>query len=278
MRGRLLVACLALLVAARAHAAGRERVAIAVFNVTGEPIAEEQRAKLRANLRGGLAGFEVVPDDEVERAVRERGIVGCDTITCLRSLGDAVMVRRVVKATIEVIGSSNFSTRLELIDLGEGRPVATAKDDCTTCRMQEVYDGVSNAAAQLKMQLEPQPGAPPPLGAPPPPPQDTTPNHRGLYIGLAAGSGALFLASVITLAVSGAYHGKTTCDSSFPTGERCPTRYNGTPGIVLGAIGTPLFGAATAIFAWRAAKQPTHVALVPTVGVGTAALDLHVAW
>src|SRR5437763_17140012 len=90
---------------APAHAAGRERIAIAVFNVTGEAIAEEQRAKLRTSLRGGLAaGFEVVSDAEVERAIRERGVVRCDTITCLRSIGDAVLVRRAGQATIEGIG------------------------------------------------------------------------------------------------------------------------------------------------------------------------------
>jgi hypothetical protein len=261
--------------AGRAHAAGRERIAIAAFNVTGEPIAEEQRAKLHTSLRGGLAaGFEVVPDADVEHAISERGVAGCDTITCLRSIGELVMVRRVVKATIEVIGTSHFTTTLELIDLGDGKSVATANDDCTACNMKEVNDGLSNAAAALKMQLEPS--APPPPASPPP--VDTTPPHRGLYIGLAAASGALFLASVVTLAVSAAYHGKSSCGDDFPAGERCPTRYDGTPGIVLGAIGTPLFGTAAAILAWRAARSPTRVALVPSIGWGTAALDLHVRW
>jgi len=283
MAPRLVVALLSLcsalvLAPARAGAAGRERIAIAVFNVTGEPIAEEQRAKLRTSLRGGLAaGFDVVSDAEVERAITERGIVGCDTITCLRNIGDAVLVRRVVKATIEVIGTSHFSTTLELVDLADGKSIATANDDCTACNMKEVNDGLSNAAAALKMQLEPPAGAP----APPQPPLTAGPvenlnPHRGLYIGLAAASGALFVASVVTLAVSAAYHGKTTCDGSFPASERCPTRYNGTPGIVLGAIGTPLFGVAAAILAWRAARSPSRVALIPSLGPGAAALDLHV--
>jgi len=83
---------------------------------------------------------------------------------------------------------------------------------------------------------------------------------------------------VVTLAVSAAYHGKSNCDSSLPAGERCPTRYNGTPGIVLGAIGTPAFGVAGAILAWRAYKSPRSVALVPSVGGGAVALDLHVGW
>ena len=276
MRGRLLVAFVLLLGAAPAHAAGRERIAIAVFNVTGEPIAEEQRAKLKTSLRGGLAaGFDVVPDAEVDKAIADRGVAGCDTITCLRSIGEAVMVRRVVKATIEVIGTSHFSTSLELIDLGEGKSVATASDDCTACNMKEVNDGLSNAAAALKMQLEPPAGAPPPPTPPVTPPPVENP-HRALFIGLAAASGALFVASVVTLAVSAAYHGKTNCDSSFPAGERCPTRYNGTPGIVIGAIGAPLFGVAAAVLAWRAAKKPSRVALVPAIAPGAAALDLHV--
>ena len=281
MRTRLLLALLLTLVAAtgNAHAAGRERIALAVFNVTGEPIAEEQRIKLRTSLRGGLAaGFEVVPDAEVERAVSQRGIAGCDTISCLRSIGEGVLVRRVVKATIEVIGTSHFATTLELVDLGEGKTIATANDDCTACNMKEVNDGLSNAAAALKMQLEPATGAPLPATGTPPGPVETAPSHRGLYIGLAAASGALFVASVVTLAVSAAYHGKSNCGSSLPAGERCPTRYNGTPGIALGAIGTPLFGVAGALFAYRAYKSPRSVALVPSVGAGAAALDLHVRW
>src|SRR3954467_8527834 len=159
MRLRLLLSLLVVLAGARAFAAGgRERIAIAVFNVTGEPIAEEQRAKLRTSLRGGLAaGFDVVSDAEVERAITGRGIAGCDTITCLRNIGDAVLVRRVVKATIEVIGTSHFATTLELVHLGEGKSIATANDDCTACNMKEVNDGLSNAAAALKMQIEPPP-------------------------------------------------------------------------------------------------------------------------
>lgn len=278
MRLRLFVALVALACAARAHAAGRERVAIAVFNVTGEPIAEEQRAKLRTSLRGGLAaGFEVVPDAEVERAVTERGVVGCDTIACLRSIGDAVMVRRVVKATIEVIGSAHFSTTLELIDLGEGKSIATSNDDCTACNMTEVNDGLSNAAAALKMQLEGSPAAASPA-APPATPVETPAPHRTLYLTLAALSGALFAASVVTLAVSAAYHDKATCDASFPSSERCPTRYNSTPGMVIGSIGAPLFGAAAAVLAWRALRKPARVAVFPSLGAGAAALDLHIRW
>jgi hypothetical protein len=144
--------------------------------------------------------------------------------------------------------------------------------------MKEVNDGLSNAAAALKMQLEPPEGTQPTTPTPPPTPPAPveSSSHRNLYIGLAAASGALFVASVVTLAVSAAFNGKSNCDSSFPAGERCPTRYNGTPGIVIGAIGAPLTAVAAGILAWRAARSPSRVALVPSMGVGAAALDLHV--
>ncbi len=279
-----LLAALALVTAlvAPAHAAppgGRERIAVAIFQVTGEPMPEEAQQKLRASLRGGLnaAGFDVVSDAEVERAVTTAGVAGCDTIACLRRVGEVVMVRRVVKATIEVLGPSHVNSTLELVDLGEGKTIATANDDCTACRTKEVNDGLSNAAAALRMQLEP-PAAQPALPPSTTPAPAEAPSHRNLYIGLAAGSGALAVASVITVIVAGEYHNRATCGSDFPAGERCPTRYNATPGLVLGAIGSVLFVPATAIFGYLAKKTPRHLALIPSLGPGAAALDLHLDW
>jgi hypothetical protein len=265
-------------VATPAHA-NRERIAIAIFQVTGEPMAEEAQQKLRTSLRGGLnaAGFDVVADDEVQRAITVAGVAGCDTVACLRRVGEVVMVRRVVKATIEVLGPTHVSSTLELVDLGEGKTIANANDDCSACNSKEVRDGLSNAAAALRMQLEP-PTVPPLPPAPTAAPAET-PSHRNLYIGLAAGSGALFVASVVTLAVTAGFHGKSNCGSDLPPDERCPTRYNGTPGIVLGAIGTPLFGVATAILAYKAWKSPRRaVALLPSVGPGGASVDLRLDW
>jgi hypothetical protein len=284
MRTRLVVALLAALallpaLAATAHAA--ERVAIAVFNVTGQPLAAEAQIKLRASLRGGLAaaGFDVVPDADVQRVVASSGIAGCDTMSCLRRIGELVMVRRVVKATVEVIGTTHVVSTLELIDLADGKVAASAKDNCDVCTMKEVNDGLSNAAAALRMQLEGTTAqAAPPLAAAPPPPPAEAPSHRTLYIGLAAASAGLFVASVVTLGVSGALHGHPNCDSNFPNDRLCPTRYNGTPGIVLGAVGVP-FAVPAIVLGLKARKSPPpRATLVPSVGPGAAALDLHVAW
>lgn len=283
MRTLALAFALSTLLAGAAARAAPERIAIAVFTMTGQPLAEEAQAKLKASLRGGLAaaGFEVVPDTEVQRAIAESGVAGCDTVSCLRRIGELVMVRRVLRVSIEVLGTSHVASDLALVDLGDGKTAASAHDNCDVCTMKEVNDGLSNAAAALRMQLDAtQPG-----GAPPPPPPASgapppaeAPSHRTLYLGLAGVAGGLFVASAVTLAVSAAYHGHASCDASFPKDERCPTRYNGTPGIIIGAIGVPLFGVAAALLAYQGWKSPRRLALLPSIGGGAVALDLHLAW
>jgi hypothetical protein len=191
------------------------------------------------------------------------------------------MVRRVLRVSIEVLGTSHVASDLALVDLSDGKVAASARDNCDVCTMKEVNDGLSNAAAALRMQLDAtQPGAPPPL---PPPTLATAtpaeaPSHRTLYLGLAGAAGGLFVASAVTLGVSAGFHGHANCDASFPKDERCPTRYNGTPGIVLGAIGVPLFGVAAAILAYQAWKSPRRLALLPSLGSRAVALDLHLSW
>jgi hypothetical protein len=269
------VAVVALLVALSTPASAAppgERLAIAVFAVTGQPLAPEAQAKLHASLRGGLAasGFDVVPDADVDKAIATGGLGGCDTLSCLRRIGELVMARRVIKATVEVIGNTHVVSQVEMIDLGDGKVVASAKDNCDVCTMKEVNDGLSNAAAALRMQIEP-----PQPPQPPRPPQPETPSQRPLWIGLAGGAAGLLAGSVVAFAVSYAYDGRHSCDSSLPANDGCPNRYNGTPGIVIGAVGMPLAAVATSVFAWRALRTPPkRVALVPSLGMRAAALDV----
>jgi hypothetical protein len=192
----------------------------------------------------------------------------------MRRVGELVMARRVIKATVEVIGNTHVVSQLDLIDLADGKTVASAKDNCDVCTMKEVNDGLSNAAAALRMQLEPP--APPP--SPPPSPPEL-PSRRPMWLALAGGAASLFAASVVSFAVSYAYDGHLTCDGSFPADERCPTRYNGTPGIVVGAVGMPLTAVATGLFVWRALKTPSkRVALTPSLSGHAAGLAVTARW
>jgi hypothetical protein len=267
---KALVVLLALFAAlpSSAHAASaQERVAVAVFAVTGQSLSAEAQSKLRSSLRGGLAaaGFDVVPNSDVDHAVNANGLAGCDTLSCMRRIGELVMARRVIKATIEVIGNTHVVSQLELIDLGDGKTVASAKDNCDVCTMKEVNDGLSNAAAALRMQIEPP--APPPTPAPPAPEVKT---RRSTWLILTGVGAAVLVAGAVTFGVSYAYDGRSNCGSSLPSDDRCPNSYRGAPGIALGAIGMGLGAAATGVFAWRALKSPPEkkLALVPTLGVG----------
>jgi hypothetical protein len=273
------------------HAATAERVAVAVFTVSGQPLGEEAQAKLRASLRGGLgaAGFEVVPDAEVEKAIAAGGLAGCDTLSCMRRIGELVLVRRVLKISVEVLGNTHVVSELSLIDLSDGKVAASAKDNCDVCTMKEVNDGLSNAAAALRMQLapgEPTPTAPPVTSAPVQPVTSEGSSHRGLWIGLAGASAGIAVASAITLGVAAGFDGKDDC-SGLPPADRCNQRISGTTGIILGAIGLPVFAVATGIFAWKAAKaghSGPRVSLLPaawprtTASTGAATSGLTAAW
>jgi hypothetical protein len=221
---------------------GRERVAVAAFELTGEAVSEEAQARLRNSLRGGLStGFEVVPDAEVTRAVESAGVRGCDTLACIRRIGELVFVRRVVTARIQVLGPMNTNTTLELIDLPTDKRY-TATDHCTPCTQLEVNDGVSNAAASLKTQLDaaenssaaaaPQNNSLVTTTAAPPP------YRRSMPLLVAGGiAGGLGLAGTIFGFVEVGRQGND-CSGA---GTNCQQRRDTTDGIIFGfAAGVPL--------------------------------------
>jgi hypothetical protein len=255
-----------------------ERVAVAVFAVTGQTLAPESQAKLRGSLRGGLAaaGFDVVPDADVDKAIAANGLGGCDTLPCMRRIGELVLARRVIKASIEVIGNTHVVSQLELVDLADGKTAASAKDNCDVCTMKEVNDGLSNAAAALRMQVEPST----PTGGVAAAAPAEAPSRRTLWIGLTGASAAVLVAGIVTFAISYAYDGRTNCGSELPAGDQCPTSYRGTPGIALGAVGMAAGAVGVGLFGWKAVRSAParKVALVPSLGLRTAALDLAVRW
>ena len=271
MRSRLLFRCLALLFSARAYAAGRERIAIAVFSVTGEPIAEEQRAKLLTSLRGGLAaGFDVVSDAEVERAIRRarrrrlrhhhlhaqhrRRGHGAP-----RSQGDDR--GRSAPRTSRPRSSSSISAK--------ARVIATATDKCTACNMKEVNDGLSNAAAALKMQLEPPTGAPPRPArrrSTPPPDRDDAPHREPLHrpgdgVGRALRRQRRHARRLRRLPRQG------NCDSACPPASAARRATTARPASCSAPSARRCSASPPAFSAWTRGEAPTRVALVPSVGV-----------
>jgi hypothetical protein len=265
MRSTIALAIALAVVAVAAHAlaasgAGRERIAIAAFEVSGEPLSEEVQSRLRNSLRGGLAaGFEVVSDAEVARAVDAAGIRGCDTLACIRRIGEAVFVRRAVTARIQVLGPSNFKTSLELIDLPTDKRYH-ANDPCSACTLQEVNDGISNAAASLKTQLDAA-EAPPPLPPGPPPPSYQR-NVPLLAVGGAAG--ALGIGGIIVGAVE-VSRNQDLC-GTIPAGATCERHRDTTTGIIFGfATGVPLLVAGVIMTYYGLRYPARRHAFVPSL-------------
>jgi hypothetical protein len=244
--------------------AGRERIAVAAFEVTGEPLSAEAQGRLRNSLRGGLAaGFEVVPDAEVDRAIDAAGIRGCDTLACIRRLGEAVFVRRAVTARIQVLGPSNFKTSLELIDLPTDKRYK-ASDPCFACTLQEVNDGISNAAASLKTQLDAAEAPPPP---PHPPGPTEKPYRRNVPL-LAVGgvASALGVAGLVVGIVEVTRNGDICPAALAP--DVCVRHRDTTNGIAFGfATGVPLLvaGVIMTYYGMRYPQRRAHAGLMPSL-------------
>jgi hypothetical protein len=267
--GLVVLASSALICDHAVAANGRERVAIAAFEVTGEPLSAEAQARLRNSLRGGLAaGFEVVSDTDVDRAIDAAGIRGCDTLACIRRIGEAVFVRRAVTARIQVLGPSNFKTSLELIDLPTDKRYK-ATDPCAACTLQEVNDGISNAAASLKTQLDAA-EAPPQIGSGNG--SDKTPAYRRNLPLLAVGgvAGALGVAGIVVGIVEVTRNGDL-CGAMVPGGGICERRRDTTTGIAVGfATGVPLLvaGVVLTYYGMRYPVRRAHASLLPSIRSG----------
>jgi hypothetical protein len=245
---RVLFALLAFVLAASASpsrafaAAGREKIAVAVWNVTGEPVPEPVQARMRDKLDEGLkVGFDPVPWPEVKKAIESAGVSGCDTVACMRRIGDILFVRRVVVANVEYRGSTNVATHLQLIDLQSGKQLVIADDECTSCRMKEIDESISNTGALLKTKLEALESPAPVVVGPAAATIEKPPQYRRSVPLLAAGGalGALGLAGIIVGGVE-ASRDQDLC-SMIPAGATCARHRDTATGTAVGfGVGVPL--------------------------------------
>jgi hypothetical protein len=164
-----LLACGAAVAAPRA-AAAQDRVLVWSVQASGSAEGPMLREQLYRSLAGGFAaaGFAVVPRQEIgPRLAATPGLVGCETSPCLKRVAELLGVRRIIRAQVEIFGSS-YVYRLE--SLGpDGRLRHRAEGRCDVCTVAEVNEQVSQAAVKLARARE-APTPPPPPGAEPPPP------------------------------------------------------------------------------------------------------------
>ncbi len=264
-----------------APASARERIAVATFKLLGDNLSAPARNTLRSSLVGGLAaaGFDVVPDEDMARVLKQApGLSGCDTTTCLKRLGELLGLKRVLKAQLELLGTSNYVFNLEVIDIADGTPAAHLDDGCQVCTLQEANDALSNAAAALRTKLEPATPQPPPALPPvvvtppvtPPVEHHGRPYRWGAVAALAAGAAGL-ATGIALLAIDGREVG-----SHFDSGVLKIDRYDTFGGgVALTVIGIGLAATSGALFWMDTRRGEKKVTLIPSVAPGAAALFLN---
>jgi hypothetical protein len=219
MRGAVLVSTLVILTltlaapastvalaapAATLPAASKVRVAIPEFQIEGSA-SPALALQLQDGFVLGLvrAGLQVVdPVDAGRRLESKPELSRCDSSPCLKSIGQLLDVKYLVRVKIEVSGNSYkvvgrvFSTEGPA---PAALPVANKSKSCDVCTVAEARDVMLRLADALKMYFEDGTPAPPPVApvdAPAPPPRLAGPVIGAMLGGVAIAVGAAVLGTI----------------------------------------------------------------------------------
>jgi len=181
------------------------RVAIPDFQVDGST-SPALALQLQDGFVLGLvrAGLQVVdPVDAARRLESKPELARCDSSPCLKSIGQLLDVKYLVRVKVEVSGNSYKAVGRIFSTEGPAPaalPVANKSKSCDVCTVAEARDVMLRLADALKVHLE-DTGAPPPLPAspaepPPPPPHITGPVVTAMVGGVAIAVGVALLATL----------------------------------------------------------------------------------
>jgi hypothetical protein len=239
-----------------------ERIAVPPPRLSGGGPAV--RAALRASIAGGVAaaGHESIALEAVDRALASTpAIAACDTDVCLARLADLVGARAAVRAGVELLGSSNYSFRLELVDAATHLGLAHVEDSCPICTSREANEAISRAAAALARRLTPpvQATVAPTPAAPAQVPSTRRYPARGrLLLGLGVASLALGAAAVGGGAALLALDGRERVSTDPITHDPVTSRFEGKiPGAILCTSGGLLL-IGGGLLVWRANLTRRH--------------------
>jgi hypothetical protein len=160
------------LVAGAHPAAADETVALWSITASGQQ-ATALKDQFHRSVTGGLAsaGIKVISPAVLERRLAERpGLLGCETSICLARAAELLGADRLVRASIEIFGSS-YVFRFEHF-AADGRSLGRTEGRCDVCTIAEANEALSLAAARLGRTRAPAPvRAPAATAAPAPVPQ-----------------------------------------------------------------------------------------------------------
>jgi hypothetical protein len=157
---RALCWCLALAVltvpAARAQGdgPGLQRVAVVKLDFQGA-VPEAGRARLSQRVVEGLAAarFEVLAGDALRRRLDASGGDDCSQPTCYPAFARALEVGYLVSGKITE-QDKTYDIRLELLNGRTGATLASIRERCETCGLEDAAEKVNLAASALRTRLE----------------------------------------------------------------------------------------------------------------------------
>jgi len=234
-----------------APASTKVRVAIPDFQVEGS-----SSPALALQLQDGFvlglvrAGLQVVdPVDAAHKLETKPELVRCDSSPCLKSIGQLLDVRYLVRVKVEVAGNSYkvvgrvFSTEGPA---PAALPLAAKSKSCEVCTVAEARDVMLRLADALKAYLDEAPASQQPslpTDPPPPPPHLVGPVMAAMLGGVAIAVGAAVLGTL------------GSCDAMKCSENRTRSAFGGAL-IGAGAVVT-FMGAYVTVERTRAAMAPS---------------------
>jgi hypothetical protein len=241
---------------APAPAPGKVRVAIPDFQIEGS-----SSPALALQLQDGFvlglvrAGMQVVdPVDAGRKLEAKPELARCDSSPCLKSIGQLLDVRYLVRVKVEVAGNSYKAVGRIFSTEGQAPaalPLANKSKSCDVCTVAEARDVMLRLADALKSYLDEGPSMPVtplPADPPPPPPHLVGPVMAAMLGGVAIAVGA---AVVGTLG---------SCDGTKCSENRTRSAFGGAL-IGAGAVVT-FMGAYVTVERSRAALAPASTTSV----------------
>lgn len=134
----------------RALAENEEAIALLSLEISGDA-PPELRQQIQVHIAQGLAANRMVLGLEETRKALESSpeLIGCFSSECLERIGDALSIRRFVRAVL-VASGAHYELRLELMQIGEEELLQNmVTTSCSICTIEDLNERSVEAAGRL---------------------------------------------------------------------------------------------------------------------------------
>lgn len=139
---------------AQIEARGAQRVAVARLEFQGRVPAAVQELFSQRLVEGlSAARFEVLSGNDVVQALGDSDLADCKSAACYPKVASALSVGYLITGRVSE-SNKTYSMVMEIINGRTGAVLATTRDRCETCGMEEAGEKMGLAASALRDRLE----------------------------------------------------------------------------------------------------------------------------